>query len=64
MTGFVTGDEGQRFEVRYKDSEDVEHILGWTDKESDAEAMKKGISLHPAFHAPRFIDREMYDEGI
>lgn len=62
MTGMETGDRGQRFEVRYKDGEDVEHIVGWTDSESDAEDMKKGIALHPVFHSPRFIDRKYQNE--
>jgi len=59
---FLTGDNGQRYEVRYKDGGGNEKVAGWT---NTPETLTGMIDLHPVFHSPRVIDREGkdYDEG-
>ena len=60
---FEVGDKGQRYEVRYSNSEGIEKIVGWTELKSDANSMCKGIKLHPAFHSPKIIDRQKLQES-
>lgn len=50
------GDRGQRYEVRYLDEDDVEHVFGWTEDPTGG-ALVKSIELHPSMHSPRVIDR-------
>ena len=57
MTGFKVGDKGQRYEVRYTDSEGTVRILGWAETDDEVDNFKKGIELHPSFHSPKVIDR-------
>ena len=57
MTGFKVGDKGQRYEVRYKDNEGTERILGWAEISDEVDNLKKCIELHPSFYSPRVIDR-------
>lgn len=54
---FKTGDKGQRYEVRYKDSEGVERVMGWSETDDGVKNLKFAIELHPSFHSPRVIDR-------
>lgn len=57
MEGRV-GDQGQRFEVRYKDGKGVEHVMGWTGTPEGAELMKAAIDKHPVWHSPLIVDRQ------
>ncbi len=54
---FNVGDKGQRYEVRYKDSDGKEHVFGWTDKK-DGGVLVKSIKLNPSMSKPRVIDRQ------
>ena len=52
---FKVGDKGQRYEVRYKDSEGAEKVMGFAD---DPELLVEAIELHPSMHSPKVIDRQ------
>lgn len=52
---FKICDKGQRYEVRYKDDEGIERVMGWAD---ESENLVKAIELHPSYHSPRVIDRQ------
>ena len=54
---FPTGDKGQRYEVRAKESDGNAFVVGWTEK-ADGGALVKCIDLHPVFHSPRLVDRQ------
>ncbi len=58
MTGFNVGDKGQRYEVRYKDNEGNEKVMGWVENQEGVDNYFKCIELHPTFHSPRVIDRK------
>lgn len=53
---FNVGDKGQRYEVRYKDRDGVEHVFGWTDA-ADGGVLVKSINLNPSMAFPRVVDR-------
>ena len=59
MTGIKVGDNGQRYEVRAKNEVGNTMVIGWTEKKSDADSMAKGVKLHPCFHSPQIIDRQI-----
>jgi hypothetical protein len=50
------GDRGQRFEVRYLDGDELEHVIGWTTDPAGG-GLVEVINKHPVWHAPRVIDR-------
>jgi len=56
----MTGDNGQRYVVYYKDGGGKEHIAGWTDNPENITGM---IAMHPSWHSPRVVDRKDYDES-
>lgn len=56
-----TGDQGQRYEVRYINAAGKEKIVGCTDIFECAKSMEKGIILHPSMHSPKIIDRKVND---
>lgn len=58
MCKIRTGDEGQRYEARYKNGKNKEGVIGWTDSEEALEGMRKSVELHPVWHSFRFIDRQ------
>lgn len=51
------GDKGQRYETRYLDEKNVEHVMGWSDMYP--EPFLSAIAMHPVFHSPRVIDRRV-----
>lgn len=63
MTGFKVGDKGQRYEVRYTDTEGTERVMGWAETSEEVAHFKKAIELHPAFHSPKVIDRQKENDG-
>ena len=54
---FKVGDEGQRYEVRFIDSNGKESIAGWTD-DKNGKPFVESINKHPICHSPKVIDRE------
>lgn len=52
------GDKGQRYEVRAKDREGKEFIIGWCGTLEGAERFAEGVKFHPSWHDPKIIDRE------
>lgn len=48
------GDKGRRYEIRAKDEDGNEFVVGWSDS---ATAFTDGINLHPSWHSRRVIDR-------
>jgi len=58
MTGFKIGDKGQRYEMRYKNKNGIEKVMGWVETQKGVDDFFKCINLHPAFHSPRVIDRQ------
>lgn len=51
-----TGDQGQRYEVRYADGDGKERVMGWTEA-ADGGSLVRSINKHPVWHSPRIIDR-------
>lgn len=55
------GDKGQRYEIRFKESEsgdEKEMVLGWSNTVEGAFRMAGGITLHPCWHSPVVFDRK------
>ncbi len=57
MEGRV-GDKGQRYEVRYKDGKNVEHVMGWAGTQAGAQTLSDAIDKHPVWHSPQIVDRQ------
>jgi len=55
-SAFKVGDNGQRYEVRFTDSDGNEKVLGWTNDPSGG-GLVQSIELHPTWRLPRVIDR-------
>lgn len=53
---FNVGDQGQQYEVRYKDLNDETHVFGWTN-EADGGVLVHSINLNPSMHSPVVVDR-------
>jgi len=51
-------DNGERYEVRYRDGLNAWHIWTWTDDQAVIDDALEAINAHPIFHSPRVIDRE------
>lgn len=52
-----TGDEGQRYEISFKDHKNTEHIMGWVETIKGAEKFQDSIGLHPNWHSAKVTDR-------
>lgn len=50
------GDKGQRYEVRYRDSDGSEHVMGWTDR-ADGGRLAFSLSKHPTWKLSQIVDR-------
>jgi hypothetical protein len=58
------GDQGQRYEVRFKASDQKpEIVFGWSASLEGAQAMVDRINRHPTWHSPRVIDRQLPHTG-
>jgi hypothetical protein len=52
------GDQGQRYEVRFKaNARNPEIVFGWSDSLEGVQAMVNRINRHPTWRSPRVIDR-------
>jgi hypothetical protein len=59
-----TGDKGQRYEVRAKDANNKEIIIGWAESLDAAESFCNAIKKHPTMHSPKIIDRTQNTNGL
>lgn len=61
-----TGDEGQRYEIRARDRNGKEFIVGWVETMESVKRFLDGVGLNPAWHSGRYIDRkpEGYRNGV
>jgi hypothetical protein len=50
-----TGYRGQRYEVRFEDSDGSIHVMGWTNEESGG-MLVEAIKAHPTWKNPKVID--------
>ena len=48
------GDKGRRYEIRCKDEDGVDMVIGWSD---DPEAFQGAVDLHPSWHSRYVVDR-------
>lgn len=62
MTGFRTGYNGQRYEVRYRTPEGELKVMGWTDKR-DGGTLRESAELHPTMNTPSVHDL-VYEEAL
>jgi hypothetical protein len=56
MTGWKTGDHGQRYEVSYEE-DGKRHIIGWSNYREGVRAMTGCIRKHPCWSKPQIMDR-------
>jgi len=52
------GDQGQRYEVRYRDGKGIESVFGWAGTPEGAQVMVDAIRKHPVWYWPRVVDRQ------
>ncbi len=52
-----TGDNGQRYEIRYTDSKGKQKVFGWA---NDPAAFVQSIILNPSMNSPVVVDRRAH----
>lgn len=58
------GDKNQRYEVQAIFPPNTEHeVMGWTDR-ADGGELVGSVEMHPSWHSPRVIDREVNNEQV
>ncbi len=51
------GDQGQRYEVSYKDPTGERKVFGWSKNRRGVSTMIEAIVAHPSMSAPKTFDR-------